>query len=106
MRTDFVTPAAGDRFDVSPEYILRAAQLLRAEADRVGKALYALPTTGFQQCGNDPVSTAAAAIFNEKSRALLNSYEAHVIELRNQADALATGSGLYRSSEHVTRDFF
>lgn len=84
---------------VSTDDLLNASDLLHAEATRIGKALYLLPATGFQPCAGDPVSIAAAAAFNEKSQELVNSYEAHVDELKRQADVLASSAHAYRATE-------
>ena len=102
MPTDLTT-AAHAPLNVATDQVLRASDLLRAEASRLREVVLSLSNDGFQPCGGDPASIATSSAFNHKARALIDSYRAHIEELGNQAGKLAAATLAYRTSDASVR---
>src|SRR5689334_12661700 len=87
-----LTKAVHASLDVDTDQALRASDLLRAEASRLREVVLSLSNDGFQPCGGDPASVAAASAFNHKARALIDSYRGHIEKLGSQAEELAAAA--------------
>ncbi|GAA4875426.1 PE domain-containing protein [Pseudonocardia benzenivorans] len=105
MSSNLQTAGAADDPDlgVSTENIMHASEVLRSASDHLFAVLNSLPVSGFESCGTDPVSSAAAAAFNEKSFALIEGFQRHVQELGHQSEALASTARSYAVSETYIR---